>query len=261
MIRVLVLPVFLAAAYGCNNGTEDAATQRPATVPVAAPATPSLPDPVPPYTTNERAHLPVLHAEIAQHWPDVPRRAFLGGQIRKETCAGLKSKKCWSPTAELKTDREYGFGLGQLTVTARFDNFKEAKKLDKSLATWSWDDRYAPEFQIRTLILMDRNAYRSFSWAANDNERMAFALAAYNGGIGGVLSDRTVCKATPNCNNAVWFDNVEHTSKKAKVAASGYGQSFFQINRAYVRDIMLSYADRYHVLDSDFEINFKKVGK
>ena len=41
---------------------------------------------------------------------------------------------------------------------------------------------------------------------------------------------------------------IEHTSTKAKQPVSGYGQSFFQINRAYVRNVMQVRQAKYHPL-------------
>lgn len=188
---------------------------------------------------NAAQYLPLLSEQVDRYWPDAPYRSAFAGQVEQETCVSLKSKKCWSPFAELKTDREYGFGLGQITVTKSFDNYKEAKKLDSSLRDWKWENRYNAEFQLRTLVLMDRNNFSLFAWAQGTYERMAFALAAYNGGVGGVLSDRAVCRNTAGCNPSSWFNNVERTSRKAKVAANGYGKSFFEINREYVRNILM----------------------
>ena len=186
------------------------------------------------FIPNEEKYLPVLEEEIKEYWEGDPLKSIFAAQVQQETCPSLRSKKCFSPYAELKTDREYGFGLGQITVTSRFDNFKEARKLHPSMKDWTWENRYNAEFQLRTLVLMDFSNYSKFDWAENDLDRMAFALAGYNGGVGGVLSDRTVCRSTPGCNPNLWFGNVEFTSKKAKLPASGYGQSFFQINRSYV---------------------------
>lgn len=197
------------------------------------------------YIPNEQAHLPTLKAEAAEYWPGVPSKSVLAGQIQQETCPSLRSKKCFSPYAELKTEREYGFGLGQITVTAKFDNFKEAKKLHLSMKDWTWENRYNAQFQIRTLVLMDRFNWGKFSWARNDYERLAFALVAYNGGIGGVLSDRAVCRTVHSCDESVWFGHVERHSRKAKVAAHGYGKSFFEINREYPRNILGFRHERY----------------
>lgn len=194
---------------------------------------------------NEKAYLPVLCVEVVQYWPEAPEKDTFPAQVQQETCPSLKSKKCWSPTAELKTSREYGFGLGQITVTKRFDNFKEAKKLDRSLANWTWEGRYNAQFQLRTLVLTNKFNYSKLSWAADSHERLALTFASYNGGLGGVLSDRGVCKATSGCDPSRWFNNIAKTSKKSKVTASGYGESFFSINRKYVSNIMFIRRERY----------------
>lgn len=183
---------------------------------------------------NSYIYLPVLQKEIASHWPAMPQHSVLAAQVETESCITLKHKKCWSPFAELKTDRENGIGLGQLTVTKSFDNFTAARKLDSSLKDWSWENRYNAEYQLRTLVLMNKFNFGKFQWATDEHQRLAFMFAAYNGGVGGVLSDRAVCRVTPGCSPDIWFGSVEHTSKKAKLPVKGYGQSFFQINRAYV---------------------------
>jgi hypothetical protein len=188
----------------------------------------------PPIPANAVKHLPTLASELAKYWPDAPSRSVFAAQVETESCVSLKSKKCWTPFAELKTDREYGFGLGQITVTKSFDNFKAAKQLDSSLKEWQWENRYNAEYQLRTLVLMNKFNFSKFKWARDTHEQLAFMFAAYNGGVGGVLSDRSVCRTMPLCDGARWFGNVEHTSKKAKVAVKGYGLSFFQINRRYV---------------------------
>ena len=189
-----------------------------------------------------------LKKEKTAYWPNMSDPATLGSQVEQETCPSLKAKGCWSPQAELKTDRENGIGLGQVTVTARFDNFAAARGLDVTLRDWAWADRYDSRRQLRTLILMDRGAYRRLEFIPTERERLAMMYAAYNGGLGGVLSDRRVCAAVAGCNPDRWFDHVEHQSLKAKVVAPGYGQSFFQINRGYVRNIMLVRRPRYEPL-------------
>lgn len=197
------------------------------------------------FIPGEQSYLPVLAGVVEKEWPKAHPKSSFAAQIQQETCPSLRSKKCWSPTAELKTEREYGFGLGQLTVTPKFNNFNEAKKLSPELKDWTWENRYNAEYQIRTMVLMDKFAHGKLAWAKNDHERMAMTFSSYNGGLGGVLSDRTVCRATPGCDPAVWFGHIENTSKKMKVPVSGYGQSFFQINRGYVRNVLGSRRDRY----------------
>lgn len=190
-------------------------------------------------------YLPLLQAEQRAHWPDAPLRSSLAAQVEQETCANLKSKRCWSPTTELKTDREYGFGLGQLTVTAKFDNFSEARKLDASLRNWAWQDRYDPARQLRTMVLMDRSSFRRLAFVADPRERLAMTYSAYNGGLGGVLADRRLCNQVQDCDPSRWFGHVERTSLKAKRVAKGYGKSFFEINREYVRNVLIVRRARY----------------
>jgi len=202
---------------------------------------------IPPATmARVQQYLPALQHEQRTHWPDAPAPATLAAQVEQETCASLASKKCWNPKAELKTSREYGFGLGQLTVTSKFDNFAAARQLDKSLRDWQWSDRYDATRQLRTMVLMDRNAYRSLTSAAPDeHERLAMTLSAYNGGLGGVRNDRRLCGMTAGCDPARWWGHVELHSTKARTSAAGYGRSFYAINREYVRNIIRVRRPRY----------------
>lgn len=189
--------------------------------------------------------LPLLHAEQITYWPDMPDVPTLGAQVEQETCPSLKSRSCWSPHAELKTAREYGFGLGQITITSAFDNFAAARGLDSSLKGWGYADRYDPARQLRTLVLMDRASYRSLRLVLDARERLAMTFAAYNGGLGGVNSDRRLCALTEGCDPQVWFGHVERHSLKKRAATQGYGRSFFDINREYVTNIMLVRRARY----------------
>ena len=197
------------------------------------------------FIPGETQYLPVLAGEIESNWPTVPVRSVFAAQVHQETCISLKNKKCWSPTAELKTAREYGFGLGQLTVTDRFDNFQVARKLDTSLKDWTWENRYNAQYQLRTLVLMNKFNFNKIGDTPDDMERLAFSFAAYNGGLGGLISDRSACRATMGCDATRWRYNVEYTSKKSKVKYQGYGKSFFEINREYVANIMGARRTRY----------------
>ncbi len=190
-------------------------------------------------------YLPVLKTEQRTQWASMPAPYMLAGQIEQETCITLRHRSCWNPRAELKTDREYGFGLGQITVTSRFDNFKTAKTLSPSLRDWSWDSRFDAAKQLRVIVLMDLAEYRAATDARTNGDRLAFMFAAYNGGRGGLMRDRALCSGTPGCDPGQWFGHVEQHSWRAKVAATGYGQSFFAINRGYVANILNLRGPRY----------------
>lgn len=185
-------------------------------------------------------YLPLLTAEQRSHWPTMPDPAVLAAQVEKETCITLTHRRCWNPRAELRTSREQGVGFGQITRTSRFDSLKELKQqFPQQLAGWGWGDTlYDPAYQMRGLVLMDMRNYRLFRpGAATDEDGLWFMLASYNGGTGGTLGEVSLCRGTPGCDPRVWFGHVEHTSKKARVAADGYGQGFFYINRGYVARI------------------------
>lgn len=197
---------------------------------------------------NALKYIPILKAEQRDWWADMPLPSSLAAQVEQETCISLKSSRCWSPRAELRTSRERGVGFGQITKTARFDALAEIRAANPAaLSAWSWDDAvvYDPHFQMRALVLKDLQGYRSMKAAASATDQLAFMFAAYNGGIGGVLSDRQLCRGTRGCDSARWFGHVEHTSLKRKSVASGYGKSFFEINREYVRNVLLVRRAKY----------------
>lgn len=201
--------------------------------------------------------LPLLHAEQSAHWPDMPLPSALGAQVEQETCPSLKHRSCWNPRAELRTSREQGVGLGQLTRafradgSTRFDALAEiVRAYPRELAGLSWDRPYDAKLQLRALVLKDRQGFRQVAGAATPADQLAMAFSAYNGGLGGLASDRRVCAATPACDAARWFGHVERTSLKAKAAVPGYGQSFFEINREYVRNVMVMRRPRYLSLEA-----------
>lgn len=195
------------------------------------------------YYTYETLLLKVLKEE----WEDNPYPAVIPSQIEQETCISLTHSKCWTPYAELKTSREYGFGFGQITITKRFNTFEEVKTLNKKLADWQFEDRYNPQKQIISLIAMMKRNYNSFKDVSNAHDRMAFSLASYNGGLGGINSDRRICRNTKNCDYTKWWGNVELYSTKAKTNIKGYGKSFFEINREYPRNIMFRRIKKYEL--------------
>lgn len=201
--------------------------------------------------TQATAMLPLLKSEQGAQWRDAPRPWVLAGQIEQESCITLRHPKCWNPHAELKTSREYGFGLGQTTIaynadgSVRFNNFDILKAQHVELRDWTWDDRYSADYQLRAFVLMSRDGFNRVSGAATLDDRWAFSLAGYNGGAAGVLKDRLLCQNTHGCDPARWWGNVEKTSTKSRLVPPGYGQSPFAINRAYPLAILDARAPKY----------------
>lgn len=196
---------------------------------------------VPPHA---REHLPSL-VKVQRHtWPDAPMPAFLAAQVEQESCISLTHSKCWNPRVELKTSREYGFGLGQTTIayradgSVRFNKWAELRTRYPSLRAWTWEDRFDPSFQLLALVEMDRSIYKLWPDAASVSDRLGFTLSAYNGGEGGVRQDRLLCRNTDGCDPSRWWGNVERHSLKSKVAFKGYGKSPYQINREYPGNVL-----------------------
>jgi len=183
-------------------------------------------------------------------------RAALAGQIQTESCVSLKSPKCWNPRAELKTSRENGRGLGQITKvfnadgSVKFDAADDVRKLDKDLAGWKGEGIWDPRLQMRGLIVYDRDIYLNKlpKTIQEGQERLAMMFAGYNGGVGSILSDRRLCGSIKGCNPDLWFGNVELHSMKQKTKVQGYGKSFFDINREYPKNILFIRKQKYQPL-------------
>ena len=192
--------------------------------------------------------MPVVVSAIDTYWPDLPQRSFIPAQIEQETCISLKHSKCWSTKAQLKTDREYGFGLGQFTVaynkdgTVRFNAWEDVKRLHKDLKKWEWADRLNPTLTIKAIVIKNSVTWRKAVFPTADKfNRLAFVASEYNGGS--TKKDRLLCAKTAKCDSTRWFHEpdklaLEDVSTKSKVASKGYGQSFFKINREYVVNVL-----------------------
>jgi len=182
-----------------------------------------------------------------------PKAAYLGSLIELESCIHLKHPRCWNPKSRLKSAREEGAGLGQITRafkadgTIRFDALSELKhKYPRELAELSWQVVYdRPDLQIRTLALMMRDNYQYFNKYVKDPyHAYAFADAAYNGGVGGVDHERRACKLATWCDPNQWFDNVEKLCLKSKTALYG-NRSACDINREHVSNVINTRSEKY----------------
>lgn len=191
---------------------------------------------------NAERYIPLLRDKVNSEKAPFEWELY-AAQIDKETCASTKNPKCWNERTEFKTSREYGFGLGQLTNTARYNNFEYVKKLDDDLADWDFENRFDAGNQIIAMLAMDKVCM--FPDSASLVDSQAFMLACYNGGRGGVISDKLICKNTNGCNPHRWFGHVENTSNKSRQKWQGYGKSAFEINRDYPRDIIFNRIKKY----------------
>lgn len=133
-------------------------------------------------SAKAQRYLPLLKGSFDTHWPTAPLRHYAAGQIEQESG--------WNERAELKTAREYGFGLGQITVTDRFNTFEEAQKIFRD---WKWEDRFNVKYQLGYAVITDRSNFHQVSRLfSDDDSRWRGSLVAYNAGYGTVLQRRAL---------------------------------------------------------------------
>jgi hypothetical protein len=176
--------------------------------------------------------LPRLAAEIDRYWPALTPRAFAAGLIEQESG--------WRVMATMHTAREEGAGLGQFTRayradgSLRFDALAEARRLDPSLAAWSWRDPYHAGYQLRAVVLKLREHGRDCAvLMANGRETLACAAARYNGGAASVAARIRLCRLAPACQPGRWFGHLERQVVQSALRQPGYGASFADINSRY----------------------------
>jgi hypothetical protein len=192
-----------------------------------------------------------LKAEQVQHWPDHQRPEFLPALVEHESCITLRHSRCWNPASRLKSAREEGAGLGQLTRAwrpdgkLRFDALAEMRERHPALRELSWSNVYhRPDLQLRAVVLKSRADYLSLVAVADPIERFAFADAAYNGGLGGVQKERRACGIKAGCNPQRWWGHVELMCLKSRQPLYG-GRSACDINRHHVDDVIRVRSPKY----------------
>lgn len=182
-------------------------------------------------------HLPTLSELANRHWSDAPMREVMAGQVEQESR--------WNPRAELKTDREYGFGLAQITVTSRFDNFHAARQRLPPLRDWQWNDRWNVRHQLTYLVMTDRANFQALRGLFEDDEnRWAGALVAYNAGMGTVLQRRALAHRTlPNAASK-WFSGLDSVRLPGENRML-YGRDLGERRNEYPRLIIKVRAPKY----------------
>ena len=193
---------------------------------------------------NATIYVPVVEKETQTTFPDIPRKGYFSALIEVESCVSLTNKKCWSPTATLATKRELGKGFGQLTKaynadgSIRFDVVTALSKQYKDLNELNWNTiESRPDLQVKAMIYLYKQGYNRLYAIQDPKVRMDFADAAYNGGVGGVIKDRTLCSLKKSCDPQIWFNNVEKTCSKSKKSIYGK-RNACDINREHVGQVI-----------------------
>jgi hypothetical protein len=192
---------------------------------------------------------PVLADEQRKYWPDHPIPAALAALVEQESCISLTHSRCWNPESRLKTSREEGAGMGQITRaynadgSLRFDSLAEAvDRYGADLRGLTWGTVYQrPDLQLRAMVLMSRDSAQPFR---HTRGWLHFGDAGYNGGVAGVQKERRACAASQGCDPAIWFGNVERHCLKSRKHLYG-GRSACDINREHVRNVFGPRLARY----------------
>jgi len=197
---------------------------------------------------------PVLSSEISTHWPELRPRAYIPALISHESCITYKHPRCWSPTSQLRTTREEGAGLGQLTRAwtptgaLRFDSLTDMRSKHPALHEIHWGNVYQrPDLQIRALVLMSRDNWQALRFVEDPMQRLAMTDAAYNGGLRGVNNERRACQVAKDCDPQQWWGHVERHCLKSRQALYA-GRSPCDINRHHVADVLRVRLPRYEGL-------------
>ena len=204
---------------------------------------------------NAHVYAPTLVQQQKLYWADHPTPNILGGLVEQESCISLTYKSCWNPKAQLKTSREEGAGLGQITRAydaqgnVRMDALKAmTSKYPVQLSGLSWDTVYTrPDLQLRAMVLQEHDNFVSVLRVvpeALDKDKLAFTDAAYNGGYGGLQQDRRKCQLITGCNPKVWFGHVEKSCSKSTQPIYG-NRSACDINREHVYSVMNLRSNKY----------------
>lgn len=110
----------------------------------------------------------------------------------------------------------------------------------------SWTNLYSrPDLQKRAVVLKIRDNYYYYKNSSNSSlDAIAFADAAYNGGIGGLDRERRICKLSSGCDPSKWFGHVEnHCLKSKRILYSN--RNACDINRHHVKDVIYTRSPKY----------------
>lgn len=176
------------------------------------------------FAVDQRTYIPskaflynqVIKNQIDVTFPKIPTYHYIPSLIEHESCIFLTHKRCWDPTSALRTSRETGIGLGQITKTfradgsIRFDTLTDMSKAYKlELKELSWDTIHLrPDLQIRTMTIMIRDNYNKLYTVTDPIERLKMSDSAYNSGYGSVIKKRRVCSLTKGCDANRWTGHV-----------------------------------------------------
>lgn len=198
-------------------------------------------------------HLPVLSKQVQEVMPGFPTPHYFGALIEHESgCPSIRSM-CWNAKARLKSQREEGAGLGQITRayredgSLRFDALAETRRLDpRGLNELRWDNVYdRPDLQMRAVVVLTRQNWNRVGQLTGDQHyRLQLTDLSYNAGMGRVLNDMRACSLRSGCNPQRWYGHVELTCTASTRPLYGT-RSACDISRHHVHDVVAVRMPKY----------------
>jgi len=194
----------------------------------------------------------MLKTEIDNYFPNIPEYNYVPSLAEHESCIYLKHPKCWNTFSRLKSPREEGAGIFQITRayrkdgSLRFDSLQGMKNQYKEqLKEASWSNIYEkPEIQMRIATLMLNDIYKKLYNVKSLIQRLKMTDAAYNGGLSDLNKERRLCSLSANCDPGIWDKNVETHCIKSKEVLYGK-RSACDINRFHVKDVFENRLPKY----------------
>lgn len=194
-------------------------------------------------------HGPTLADELHAYWPGHPARWVMAGLVEQESCP-----RCWNPKSRLKTAREEGAGMGQLTRayradgSLRFDTLSDLRRrYPGPLGPLSWQNVYdRPDLQLRAMVLLSLENHRAFDHVEGllQMVKLQFTDAAYNAGAARIKRDIVACNLSAGCDPKEWFGHVERTCTASKAPIYG-GRSACDITREHVSNVFRVRGPKY----------------
>ena len=177
-----------------------------------------------------------------QHWNACSLPWTMAGQVEQESN--------WKTKATLKTSRELGRGLGQLTITykqdgsERFNTYRDAVRM-RALKGWDWQqDPYHARFQLTYLVITDRSHFAVIRpQFGNDKEASAAVLVAYNAGFGTVLKRIAAARQAGQARPYLWFGGLDQVRSPGEGVLL-YGKDLGDTRNEYPRKV-LQKAEKY----------------
>lgn len=161
-------------------------------------------------------YAPMLQTEQVRFWATHPAPEMLAGLVEQESCLSLTHSRCWNPASRLKTAREEGAGMGQITRayrkdgSERFDALAEMRSAHRELADLTWTNVYtSPALQLRAVVFKVRDDFKALVMISDPRLRLDFVDGSYNAGRGRIADRRRACGLKRDCDPQVWFGNVE----------------------------------------------------